>query len=189
MKNYMKSLYAINKKETDAIIYKFGDGQIYRITLDDFGGNETDFRRWKDLSDNYLHEEDITTCRITRKNVSINCIEETELCCIRSVLEEIEEAEEKDEFSEEVRKIFKSNLTVTQLRRLKMSALLNMSQRGIAIAENVNQKSINESIIAAKNKMKKVLKTPPQNGLKMTVGERAKYYESQERKATEKNNK
>ena len=87
------------------------------------------------------------------------------------------------------KKIFKSNLTVTQLRRLKMSALLNMSQRGIAIAENVNQKSINESIIAAKNKMKKVLKTPPQNGLKMTVVERAKYYESQERKATEKNNK
>ena len=71
MKNYMKSLYAINKKETDAIIYKFGDGQIYRITLDDFGGNETDFRRWKDLSDNYLHEEDIRMDTLIRQHLII----------------------------------------------------------------------------------------------------------------------
>ena len=58
MKNYNKTDYAINKTNEDAIVYKFADGTIKHITVNDFGGDVEAFRKWKAISDKDYYAED-----------------------------------------------------------------------------------------------------------------------------------
>lgn len=41
-----KSIYALNKKDPNAIVYTDADGNLIRLTRDDFS-NEEEFLRWK----------------------------------------------------------------------------------------------------------------------------------------------
>ena len=52
-----KSIYALNKKDPNAIVYTDADGNLIRLTRDDFS-NEEEFLRWKKISDMDYHGEE-----------------------------------------------------------------------------------------------------------------------------------
>ena len=99
-KNYMQEHYAINK-HSKGIIYRGTDGDN-EISLEQFLSEnptltESDFNYWKSLSDELYKEEDRKNNEITRKNVSINEIEETQLVAVESAETEfIQSISEKD---------------------------------------------------------------------------------------------
>ena len=49
-----KSIYALNKKDPNAIVFADTDGNLIRLTCDDFASEE-EFLRWKVWSDSDLH--------------------------------------------------------------------------------------------------------------------------------------
>ena len=97
MKNFEYTDYAINKANDDAIVYRFANGEVREITAADFGGDEEAFLRWKNFSDEDYHKEDNHNRSISRKNVSMSGIEETELGSEKCFVE-IEEMKEEDKF-------------------------------------------------------------------------------------------
>ena len=50
-----KSIYALNKKDPDAIVYRDADGYIRRLTRADFSSEE-EFLQWKAWSDEDYHD-------------------------------------------------------------------------------------------------------------------------------------
>lgn len=49
-----KSVYALNKKDKDVIVYRDADGNINRLTRADFASEE-EFLKWKAWSDEDYH--------------------------------------------------------------------------------------------------------------------------------------
>ncbi len=49
-----KSIYSLNKKDSNAIVYKDAEGNIIRLTRQDFSTGE-EFEKWKAWSDADLH--------------------------------------------------------------------------------------------------------------------------------------
>ena len=52
-----KSIYALNKKDPDAIVYMDANEGIIRLTREDFASEE-EFLKWKSWSDENYHTED-----------------------------------------------------------------------------------------------------------------------------------
>ena len=52
-----KSIYALNKKDPDAIVYMDANEVIVRLTREDFASEE-EFLKWKSWSDGNYHTED-----------------------------------------------------------------------------------------------------------------------------------
>ena len=73
-----KSIYALNKKDPNAIVYTDADGKLIRLTCDDFAC-AAEFRRWKDWSDSDLRKEEnadhmkstVSEVLVTRQNVKL----------------------------------------------------------------------------------------------------------------------
>ena len=62
-----KSIYSLNKRDPDAIVYTDADKHTIRLTREDFD-TEADFLKWKAWSDADYHAEErvITSMQITR---------------------------------------------------------------------------------------------------------------------------
>lgn len=52
-----KSIYALNKKDPNALVYTDADGNLIRLTRDDFASEE-EFLCWKKVSDADYHGEE-----------------------------------------------------------------------------------------------------------------------------------
>lgn len=189
MKNFEYTDYAINKANDDAIVYRFANGEVREITAADFGGDEEAFLRWKNFSDEDYHKEDNHNRSISRKNVSMSGIEETDLGSEKCFVEIEEMKEELEELQETVKLLF-SCLSDTQKKRLYLSAVRGMSHEEISKIENCYKSSVTESIHSAKIKfeknLKKFSKTPGQNEEKMAVSERVNFIRLQHQKEVEK---
>ncbi|MCR5019506.1 hypothetical protein [Ruminococcus sp.] len=183
MKDFQYTDYGINHANNDAIVYRFANGEVREITAADFGGDENEFRKWKELSDNDLHVEFNHTKRISRRNVSINGLDETDLIHLPSIEEMLVERTDENQFVCEM-KTFLELLTDTQKRRLFLAAYYKMGVVEIARYEGVDHKSICETFTNIEKKFKKFLKIPPEKGSKMVVSERLRCYESYFEKAT-----
>ncbi len=184
MKEYQYTDYGINHANSKAIVYRFANGEVREITAADFGGDENEFRKWKELSDNDLHVEFNHTKRISRRNVSIDGLDDTQLCSLPSVEDELVEKENDEELAMEMRDFFES-LTEVQRRRFILYALYGKTQCEIAQIEGATQPRIHNSIVQIEQKLKKSLNDRDKNGSKMVVSERLRCYESYFKKATE----
>ena len=51
-----KTIYTMNQRDPDAIVYLDSDGNVIRLTREDFSSEE-EFRRWKDWSDQQYQQE------------------------------------------------------------------------------------------------------------------------------------
>ena len=51
-----KSIYALNKKDPNAIVYPSVDGTLCRLTREDFA-SEAEFLYWKGRSDRSYHKQ------------------------------------------------------------------------------------------------------------------------------------
>lgn len=150
------SLYSINKKNPDAVVYKFANGEESRITRADFA-TEEEFLTFKAWSDENLHIEDKREVLAGIRQVSIEDISEAAIAtpAVDVVMEhQLQRSEQRRKVSEMVVQL-KDKLTETQFRRLWMYYVDGKTEQQIADIEGVDQQRISKSILAAKKKIKK----------------------------------
>ena len=150
------SLYSINKKNPDAVVYKFANGEESRITRADFA-TEEEFLSFKAWSDEDLHIEDKREVLAGIRQVSIEDISEAAIAtpAVDVVMEhQLQRSEQRRKVSELVVQL-KDKLTEKQFRRLWMYCVDGKTEQQIAEIEGVDQQRISKSILAAKKKIKK----------------------------------
>lgn len=184
MKNYNKTDYAANVTNEDAIVYRFADGTIKHITVDDFGGDEVSFRKWKAVSDKDYYVEDRKTNNFSKKEVPFSVAGDLEKYSTPYLEDEYFDALENTEFTARLDE-FISSLTDVQKRRLYLLAFRNMGVVDIANFEGVNHKSVCETFTNIENKFKKFFKIPPEIAEKKTLSERINFYKRLMKKQTE----
>ena len=159
MKNYTDSDYAVNKY-SKGIVYRFSD-TIIEITLEDYlrenpDLTEIDFYKLKALSDEiYLDQVRLETAQ-GNKTVSINDMEETEVCATRPLDEEYVEEEERKRIRQAAEKLLQEGcMTEKQKRRFYLHYFEGLTLREIANIESVHFTSVGESIETTLGKLKR----------------------------------
>ena len=145
--------YALNKADPAALIYRDRNGQIYRLTAQQFKDQE-DFIKWKHISDESYHGISNGEETYYKHKVSIGSGElisksddtEQEMEYRRSVLRLYHIAEEK----------LRKGLTQKQFRRFKMRTEDQLTEDEIARIENVGQPAISYSLSKAAERIKKL---------------------------------
>ena len=179
MREYNYTDYAINNANSEAIVYRFANGKVREITVDDFNGDELAFRTWKTFSDRDYHSQEKQTRRTSRKDVSYDSLEEMDLGYSEDCLEVMIKTEEEIALSEGVEELF-SILSEKQRRRLYLYIIKGMKQEEIARMEGCIQSAVAQSIQSAEAKIKKYFenfsKTPNKTASKMAMSERVNFY-------------
>ena len=151
------SLYALNKRDPDAIVYPTADGKTVRITREDFSSEE-EFLAFKAWSDENFHKEDNRDVTENRYRVSLDDLSEAALAvpAIDVVMDQKQQrAEQKRKASDMVVQL-KDKLTETQFRRLWKYEVEGLTIDEIGDQEGVDHQRISKSILAAKKKIKKI---------------------------------
>ena len=149
-----KSIYALNKKDPNAIVYTDADGNLIRLTCDDFAC-AAEFRRWKDWSDSDLRKEENADHKQSDNSISLEVLSE-EATAVVSIEDEYMEQISADEAAVLVRLLrqgLSSHLTETQRRRLWKYCVESKPVRLIAKEECAYRNAVWKSIQAAKEKM------------------------------------
>jgi predicted DNA-binding protein (UPF0251 family) len=153
-----KSIYALNKKDPNAIVYTDADGNLIRLTCDDFA-SAAEFQRWKDWSDSDLRKEENADHKQSDNSISLEVLSE-EATAVVSIEDEYMEQISADEAAVLVRLLrqgLSSHLTETQRRRLWKYCVEGKPVRLIAKEECAYRNAVWKSIQAAKEKMFKFL--------------------------------
>jgi len=151
-----KSDYALNKADTEAIVYIDSSGAVTRLTQTSFASLE-EFQRWKAWSDTDYH-------KLEKKNhiFSNHTVLTTgDGIAVQSAEDMLIAAQDQQERQELVHLLMlglDSCLTQTQHRRLWMHSVDGMTVRQIAAVENVSHPSVVECLMAAKRRLQKFLK-------------------------------
>ena len=148
------SIYSINKKHSDAIVYPFANGEEVRITREDFPTEEA-FLAFKAWSDEDYREDDNYESYTAKKTISLDDISEAAIA-VPSVDVEMARKEERAESRRKASNLvvlLKDKLTEVQFRRLWMHEVEGKTLEEIAAIENVAFQSVHESIESAKKKI------------------------------------
>ncbi len=146
------SIYFMNQRDPQAIVYVDAKGTVIRLTREDFA-SEDEFLAWKALSD-----EDYRLSEKAGRGYYDKCIPvieaiDTPLPSAEDVLLapmlEAEWAEYQTALLEEVR----SKLTQTQYRRLWMFIVERLNEKQIAWKENTTQQAVSQSLVAIRKKL------------------------------------
>ena len=150
------SIYALNKKAPDAIVYPSANGKLIRVTREDFP-NEEEFLAFKKWSDENFHEEEKLDHREANHILSVDDLSEAALAVPAAdvLLERQHERAEKRKIASDMVVKLKDKLTDIQFRRLWMYCVEGKTEQQIAEIEGVDQQRISKSILAAKKKIKK----------------------------------
>lgn len=149
------SLYSINKKNPDAVVYKFADGEESRITRADFA-TEEEFLAFKVWSDEDFHEEEKLDHREANHIISTESLSEAALSvpAVDVVMERQYQRAEKRRIASDIVVKLKDKLTETQFRRLWMYYVDGLDTYEIAEIEGNTHQAISKSILAAEKKIK-----------------------------------
>lgn len=150
------SIYALNKKDPDAIVYPSANGKFIRVTREDFP-NEEEFLAFKKWSDENFHEEEKLDHREANHILSVDDLSEAALAVPAAdvIMERQHESAEKRKIASDMVVKLKDKLTDIQFRRLWMYCVEGKTEQQIAEIEGVDQQRISKSILAAKKKIKK----------------------------------
>ena len=150
------SIYALNKKDPDAIVYPSANGKLIRVTREDFPSEE-EFLAFKKWSDENFHEEEKLDHREANHVLSADDLSEAALAVPAAdvLLERQHERAEKCKIASDMVVKLKDKLTDIQFRRLWMYCVDGNTEQQIAEIEGVDQQRISKSILAAKKKIKK----------------------------------
>lgn len=151
------SIYVLNKKDPDAIVYPSAEGKHIRITRDDFPSEE-EFLAFKKWSDENFHEEEKLDHRESNHTLAADELSEAALAIPATdvLLERRYSREEKRRAASEMVVKLKDKLTETQFRRLWMHEVEGKTLEEIAALEKVAFQSVHESIESAKKKILKI---------------------------------
>ena len=149
-----KSIYTLNKKDPEAIVYTDADKHIIRLTRADFD-TEADFLKWKAWSDENYHDEeksdhveDNHTAPLDEKAGAADGPE--------VIIEQRIEKQAQDQYAAETVIRIKGHLTDKQFRRLWLYCVGGLTQQQIAEAEEVGQRRISTSITGAIKKIREI---------------------------------
>lgn len=162
-----RTIYALNKKDTDAIVYTDVEGKMLRLTYTDFASKE-EFDIWKKWSDEQYRQWDNSDTLYSKHNVSFLNIAE----CTTSVQAPDTLIEQKEEELGQIRhrrsqiQLIQSLLTEIQFRRLWMHFALGMTLDSIGEKEGISHQSTSKSILNAVRKIKYFFLT--KNGVQKT---------------------
>ena len=150
------SIYALNKKDPDAIVYPSANGKLIRVTREDFPSEE-EFLAFKKWSDENFHEEEKLDHREANHVLSVDDLSEAALAVPAAdvIMERQHERAEKRKIASDMVVKLKDKLTDIQFRRLWMYCVEGKTEQQIAEIEGVDQQRISKSILAAKKKIKK----------------------------------
>ena len=150
------SIYALNKKDPDAIVYPSANGKLIRVTREHFPSEE-EFLAFKKWSDENFHEEEKLDHREANHILSVDDLSEAALAVPAAdvLLERQHERAEKRKIASDMVVKLKDKLTDIQFRRLWMYCVEGKTEQQIAEIEGVDQQRISKSILAAKKKIKK----------------------------------
>lgn len=150
------SHYALNKKDPDAIVYMDAQGNLVRLTREDFP-TEEEFRTWKAWSDGQYHLWEKADHIYTNHTASPDCLL-SPAGSAPGVDSELEQALDLQEqllrdagLAEQVR----ACLTEKQFRRLWMYYVEDLTIDEIGDLEGTSHQSISKSILSAVKKIKK----------------------------------
>lgn len=149
-----KSLYALNKKDPNAIVYVDANGDLIRLTSDDFV-SEDEFQQWKSWSDGDLRKEENEDHRQADNSISLEVLSE-EATAVPSVEAAYMEQISSNDAAVLVRLLRQglgTCLTETQRRRLWKYYVDGKPLRLIAKEECAYRNAVWKSIQAAKEKM------------------------------------
>ena len=151
-----KSIYALNKKDPDAIVYMDANEVIVRLTCKDFASEE-EFLKWKSWSDGNYHTEDNQDVVEGKHNTSIDDLSEAALSipAIDVVMERQHEKSERRRVASAMVSQIMDKLTGTQFRRLWMYYVGGMTVDKIGEKEGVSHQAASLSITTAIRKIKK----------------------------------
>lgn len=150
------SIYALNKKDPDAIVYPTADGALIRVTRGDFP-SEADFLAFKAWSDENFHKEEKLDHREANHSLSMNDLSEAALAvpAVDVAIAHKQERIDKCRKEKELVIKMKDKLTDIQFRRLWMYHVEGKTEDEIAVIEGVAQQQISKAIKAAEKKIKK----------------------------------
>ena len=151
-----KSIYALNKKDPDAIVYMDANEVIVRLTREDFA-SEKEFLKWKALSDEDYHASEKEAHVYANHTLALDELSE-EAASIPAVDVCMEQAHDRAEaIHRSVRKVtqIRKHLTDTQFRRLWMYYVGGMTVDEIGRIEGIRHQNISKSIGSAMKKIKK----------------------------------
>ncbi len=150
------SIYTLNKKNPDAIVYPSATGKPIVITRDDFPSEE-EFLAFKKWSDENFHEEEKLDHREANHIISADTLSEAALSVPATdvIMERQHERTEKRRMASDMVVKLKDKLTEIQFRRLWMYEVDGLTLDEIGEIEGVDHQRISKSILAAKKKIKK----------------------------------
>ncbi len=150
------SIYALNKKDPDAIVYPTADGKTVRVTREDFPSEE-DFLAFKAWSDENFHEEENLDHRESNHTLSMDDLSEAALAvpAVDVVMEHQYQRAEQHRMTTDMVIKLKDKLTETQFRRLWKLKVERKTLEEIASQEKVAFQSVHESIESALKKISK----------------------------------
>ena len=151
-----KSIYALNKKDPDAIVYMDANEVIVRLTREDFA-SEKEFLKWKSWSDGNYRTEDNQDVVEGKHNTSIDDLSETALSipAIDVVMDRKHEKAERRRVASAMVSQIRDKLTETQFRRFWMYYVGGMTVDEIGRIEGSRHQNISKSIGSAMKKIKK----------------------------------
>ena len=137
-----KSIYALNKKDPDAIVYMDANEVIVRLTREDFASEE-EFLKWKSWSDGNYHTEDNQDVVEGKHNTSIDDLSEAALSipAIDVVMDRQHEKSERRRMASTMVSQIRDKLTETQFRRLWMYYVDGMTVDEIGEKEGVSRQA------------------------------------------------
>ncbi len=159
------SIYSINKKYSDAIVYPFANGEEVRITREDFPIEE-EFLAFKAWSDENYRKTDNYEDNTAKKTVSIDDVSESALAVpgIDVVIKrQHQRAEERRKASDIVVQL-KDKLTETQFRRLCLYHIEGLDTYEIGRLEDASHQAVCKSLALAEEKIKKIFPETAKKG-------------------------
>lgn len=150
------SIYALNKKDPDAVVYPTADGKQVRVTCDDFP-SEADFLAFKAWSDENFHEEENLEHRESNHTLSMDDLSEAALAVPADDIVMIRRQEQAEKRRKEKELVIqmKDKLTDIQFRRLWMYCVDGLDTYEIGELEGTSHQAVSKSIRLAIKKVKR----------------------------------
>ena len=157
-----KSIYTLNKKDPEAIVYTDADKHIIRLTREDFD-TEADFLKWKAWSDADYHAEENGDHVQKNHTISMSAVAEKAGTADgpEVIIEQRFERQTRDHYTADTVIRVKGQLTEKQFRRLWLRYVDGLDIDTIARSEGKVHSSISESISRAKKKVSALLSKNP----------------------------
>lgn len=139
----INSIYTLNKKDSNAIVYPTADGKLVRVTREDFPSEEA-FLAFKAWSDENFHEEEKLDHREANHVLPLDELFEVALAVPADdvIMDRKQERAERRRTAADMIVKLKDKLTETQFRRLWMYEVENKTMEEIAAIEGISAPAV-----------------------------------------------